>query len=122
MRSLGHKLVGWIAIGALASCTDPIGEPPGAPASCEHSDLDYVSTAAPFVVNWCRGCHAGALPQDMRQGAPLDVNFDNESEVRAAADRIRVRATGDRPSMPPVGGPSVEERALVREWLDCGMP
>jgi hypothetical protein len=29
---------------------------------------------------------------------------------------------GGTPTMPPAGGPSGEERALLAEWLACGAP
>ena len=35
--------------------------------------------------------------------------------------RIQARATGPEPTMPPGGGPSEEERALLSEWLECAV-
>jgi uncharacterized membrane protein len=89
--------------------------------ACDQSYTRYDNVAAPFVINWCRGCHSSSVPKAMRQEAPLDVNFDTEEEVRNWAERIEARATSASPTMPPVGGPTVEERGLLREWIECGM-
>jgi uncharacterized membrane protein len=106
-----------------AACSDtpsapPLPEPDS--AQCRASTLSYQNFAAPFVLNWCRGCHGKDQPAAMRQNAPLTVNFDTPEEVRAARARILARATGVAPSMPPAGGPSAEERELLAEWLACG--
>lgn len=91
------------------------------PDACETSYLAYDNFGGPFVVSWCRGCHASTVPQGMRQKAPLDVNFDTEADVRAWATRIQIRAAGTKPTMPPAGGPTAEERQLLAEWITCGM-
>lgn len=90
------------------------------PDVCETSYLDYDNFGAPFVINWCRGCHSSEVPANMRQKAPADANFDNIEQVRMWAERIATRATGDMPTMPPAGGPTPEERALLAEWIACG--
>ena len=91
------------------------------PNVCDTSYLDYENFGAPFVINWCRGCHSSAVPMAMRQKAPIDVNFDNLDQVRAWGDKIAIRATGMTPNMPPAGGPSRDERSLLAEWLACGV-
>jgi uncharacterized membrane protein len=96
-------------------------QPPVSADACTESYVRYDNVAAPFVINWCRGCHSSSIPKAMRQKAPLDVNFDTEAEVRDWADRIEARATSAKPTMPPAGGPTVEERGLLREWIECGM-
>jgi uncharacterized membrane protein len=90
------------------------------PNVCDTSYLDYDNFGAPFVINWCRGCHSSAVPVAMRQKAPADANFDNLEQVRMWSERIAFRAAGTVPNMPPAGGPSEEERALLAEWLACG--
>ena len=97
---------------------DPIDPPVD---TCETSYLDYQSFGEPFVLDWCRGCHSSAVPAGMRQLAPIDVNFDNAADIARHKDRIVLRATGATPTMPPAGGPSPEERALLAEWAGCGM-
>lgn len=124
MSSPSRPRRGWVAaVLLLAACTDPAapqGPDPDREA-CAQSTLTYQNFAAPFVITWCRGCHGGGQPVGMRQDAPLGVDFDTADQVRAAQSRILARATGEAPSMPPVGGPSAEERALLAEWLACGM-
>ena len=86
---------------------------------CTESALTYQTFGDPFVTNWCRGCHSVDLIPTMRQDAPLDINLDTLAEVRAQRMKIlELAGTGDE--MPPSGGPSDEERALLREWLTCG--
>ena len=123
----------WLsALVVLAACgtdvrTDDDGEGSGSneptpidPDTCETSYLDYDNFGAPFVINWCRGCHSSEVPMNMRQKAPIDANFDTIEEVRMWGERIASRATGTAPNMPPAGGPTAEERALLAEWLTCG--
>jgi uncharacterized membrane protein len=114
----------------LAACGNDIGTEPVVPddddpdplpvSKCETSFLDHDNFGAPFVANWCRGCHSSAVPMNMRQEAPIDVNFDGEGDLVHWAERIKIRASGDRPTMPPAGGPGAEERALLAEWIECG--
>jgi uncharacterized membrane protein len=100
---------------ALAACGEDY------PAECRDSPLTYETFGAPFMISWCRGCHSRELRVDMRQRAPVDVNLDTLGDVRAHATRIVVRA-GAGSSMPPAGGPSADERALLAEWIGCGAP
>ena len=109
----------------LAACGADAAPPHGAemtdPSVCDTSYLTYNNFAASFSANWCRGCHSSEVPEGGRQDAPLDVNFDTEADVQHWQERIRVRATGPAPTMPPAGGPSAPERDLLTEWIDCGM-
>lgn len=124
MRSWRELLI----VALLGACGNDIGsdpiidddDPPPA-ATCDSSFLDHDNFGAPFVANWCRGCHSSAVPMNMRQKAPIDVNFDGEGDLVVWAERIKIRAAGTKPTMPPAGGPSDEERALLSEWIECGM-
>ena len=91
------------------------------PDQCATSYLGYENFGAPFMNNWCRGCHSSDVPAGMRQKAPAAVNFDTEADVTEYKERIRIRATGTMPTMPPAGGPSTAERELLAEWIACGM-
>ena len=88
---------------------------------CEQSFLRYDNFGALFITNWCRACHSLELPPDMRQDAPDDINFDTLDEVRAWSRQIQL-TTGQATTMPPSGGPSAAERAMLVEWLRCGAP
>jgi uncharacterized membrane protein len=131
------RVAAWLASCALLGCgndkgiTD-VGRPdefvPGADEdsdapSCESSAmyLDYQNFGAPFMTNWCRGCHGEAVPEGMRGKAPMEVNFDTVDQVRDWQIRITALA-GTGTKMPPAGGPSDDERALLVEWIDCGAP
>jgi uncharacterized membrane protein len=87
---------------------------------CSMSALTYQTFGEPFMTNWCRGCHSADIYPMMRQDAPLDINFDTLDQVRQRRVMIET-LTVKRPTMPPAGGPSAEERALLDEWLTCGV-
>jgi uncharacterized membrane protein len=122
MRSW-RELVVAACVAAAGACTTSSGDPPGDDGgddtSCDTSYLTYDNFGEPFMENWCRSCHSSEVPEDMRQTAPDDVNFDDLADVQAFADRIAYRA-GEQKTMPPAGGPSDEERALLVEWISCG--
>ena len=86
---------------------------------CRTSSLTYQNFGEPFMANWCNGCHSSGLPSGMRQLAPADVNFDTLAEIRAQSVAILVTTVTDV-TMPPEGGPSDDERALLSQWMDCG--
>lgn len=88
----------------------------------DDSFLTYENFGGPFMLSYCTTCHATRLPADMRQGSPIDVNFDDVEDVREWADLIWLRAADQNQSMPPVGPPSDEERGRLGEWLACGSP
>ena len=81
--------------------------------------LSYDNFGAGLLELHCTGCHGSQVPTERREGAPADVNFDTYAGVLTWADRIEVRAVPDDADMPPGGGPSAADRALLGEWLDC---
>jgi hypothetical protein len=88
----------------------------------DDSFLTYENFGGPFMLSSCTTCHASRLPADLRQGSPIEVNFDDIDDVREWSDRIWIRAADQNFSMPPVGPPSDEERTRLGEWLACGAP
>jgi uncharacterized membrane protein len=96
------------------------GDDGGEVDPCADTALSYSNFGEPFMLDWCRGCHSAGVPAGMRQGAPADLNFDTLDQIIAEAPRIAVMAGPATPMMPPAGGPSVEERELLTEWIDCG--
>ena len=84
------------------------------------SFLSFENFGGPYLLDHCKGCHSKAIPEGMRQGAPAGVDFDTIADVRAWAPRIWARAADQNDTMPPVGAPGAEERALLGEWLACG--
>jgi uncharacterized membrane protein len=114
-----------IAIALVACGTDsvPRGDDdpiPVDPEQCETSFLRYDNFGEPFTLDWCRGCHSTAVPATMRQNAPIEVNFDTLDQIRTWSERIAVRAASMTPTMPPAGGPTLDERTLLAEWIACG--
>lgn len=88
----------------------------------EGSPLTWDSFGAAFVLSWCTSCHSSDLPEGMRQQAPPDVNLDTAGGVRRNLERVWLRAADGNTTMPPLGGPSPEERERLGEWLACGAP
>jgi uncharacterized membrane protein len=111
MHSSRNLLV--LVVALASACSD---EPS---YDCDQSVLTYRTFGEPFIADWCRGCHSEQLYPTMRQDAPLDVNLDTIDQVRARK-RMILDLAGERALMPPSGGPSTEERALLREWISCG--
>ncbi len=110
MRSWSSAL---LLAAALAACGNDRA------FDCGTSPLTYQTFGEPFMTSWCRGCHSAELYPTMRQDAPLDVNLDTLDEVRSRKQKI-FELTVEAEMMPPRGGPSDEERELLRDWLKCG--
>ena len=78
--------------------------------------------AGGLLRTWCASCHSSELPEGMRYGAPVGVDFDTYSATARHVGPLERVVTGDDPSMPPVGGPSASERARLAAWIACGAP
>ncbi len=88
--------------------------------SCsEQPALSWENTGRLFLTNWCTGCHSSQLSGKARFGAPGGVDFETEALFLPFKERIEARTGGERPSMPPAGGPSQEERELFLRWTAC---
>jgi uncharacterized membrane protein len=83
----------------------------------EVPELDWDGFGEGFVTTYCQGCHASTALD--RHGAPAAVTFDSEEETLAFRDRILARAASEEPTMPPAGGPDVDDRELLAVWLAC---
>ena len=113
-------LVG-VLVALLSACGTDYAPPSSLPdAACEQSVLTYENFGELYMLDWCRGCHSSALVEGMRQGAPVEFNFEDVETIRELAPMIALKATGPMPVMPPAAGPSDDERALLAEWLACG--
>lgn len=88
----------------------------------DDSFLTYENFGGPFMLSYCTTCHSSRLLADMRQGSPIDVNFDGIDDIREWAPGIWIRAADQNTNMPPVGPPADEERERLGEWLACGAP
>jgi uncharacterized membrane protein len=118
----------------LVGCGDP---PEGGDSAANQSTLvddsatlacnDWVtwdSFAHSFFLNWCTSCHSSSLTSlEDREQAPLAMNFDSYAGVAEYSVQIEYRAVTAEPEflMPPIGGPTVEEREMLGLWIQCGM-
>ncbi len=102
----------------LLACGGKLGD-----SACATHDppLDWENFGAGFMASNCNGCHHSLLLEGARSGAPLGVDFDTLGGVVAWEDAIRERATPEDATMPPSGALSEDERALLAEWLECGL-
>lgn len=94
-----------------------------ADAPVDASVDDWESFAQPFFETYCLRCHHSSLPAgEMRQFAPVDLNFDDPAVIRDNGARIR-RAVGEFEFMPPNNPlPTDDERDRLVAWIDAGMP
>jgi len=121
MRSRARAIrIAWLALSATPAGACSNADPDEAAPVCE-AEVSYESFAGPFFLDWCTGCHSSALPEGYRQKAPLDTNFDSLDGILSRRDRILEKAVHTH-AMPPAGGPSEEERALLGQWFACGAP
>ena len=104
-----------------AAQTDTADTAEPAPDFCDDAPLlTWNNFGQGFIREACQGCHATDVPD--RYGAPEDVVFDTVEVTWAQADRVLARATGDFPSMPPLGGTHESDRVKLEYWLVCGEP
>lgn len=97
-----------------------VGKEGDSATGCERMPpLTYDNFGAGLLEQHCTGCHSSLVPEDHREGAPTGVDFDTYEGVLTWAERIEARAVPDGSTMPPGGGPSEEQRALLHEWLTC---
>ena len=117
---LGLCLAGCKGKGETAAPADTAA--PAYDPACEEV-YTWTTVGAPFVYTWCTPCHAVGLAEEDRQGAPLGVDFDTYDDVVQWISRIEDRALSTDPDawMPPAGGPSEEELAVVAAWIACGV-
>jgi hypothetical protein len=75
------------------------------------------------VLSWCAGCHHQALAAEDRAGAPSwGWIWTTHTAVQVQWAQVLATATGADAKMPPVGGPTDQERVQLAEWLWCGAP
>lgn len=110
MRRVGLlSLVFFIAV--LSGCEGP---------SCDREPaLTYDNWGEGFIATFCVGCHSALIEGEPRKGATVGVDFNTYGDVLNHAQRMAARSTGAEPDMPPSGGPSAEDVALLDEWLTC---
>ncbi len=88
----------------------------------EDNFLTYENFGQGFMLDWCLGCHSDQLAPNDRAGAPEAIDFNTREDVVEWSERIWARSGDDNLTMPPVGGPSPEDRFYLAQWLACGAP
>jgi hypothetical protein len=88
--------------------------------------LTWENFGQPFLLTWCVPCHSpylsGEGDPNARQDAPIGSDFDTYAHYMDWDADIYGRAAADNTSMPPAGGPSSEDRAMLAEWIACSSP
>jgi hypothetical protein len=109
---------GLLAAALTLSCGD--GPRDSAADGCDREPpLSYENFGLGYMGKHCAGCHSSLFVGPMRKEAPPGVDLDTYAGVLTWAYRIEARATGDSTTMPPGGGPSTAEVAMLTEWLQC---
>ena len=119
-RAAGIALLAAMSLVACSDVLEPVDPCP------DDSFVNYENFGAPLMMTWCVPCHSTHLQAEERQNATIGIDFDTYEGVVEHLDRIYVRAVesveaGDS-SMPPAGGTTEEDRALLSEWIECGAP
>lgn len=97
----------------LLGCGDPESVDP----SCETSMLRWENTGG-IVLGYCAPCHGQDVSDATRQSAPSSVNLDTYDGVYSHRERVHARVLEG--TMPPGGGLTDTDVALLDEWLRCG--
>ena len=102
----------------LAACGDDGGG--GGGGDCATSELTYANFGETFMTTYCVACHDSAKSGGERLGAPAGADYDDSALIQSMASLINSRA-GQGSTMPPTAPrPVAEERADLKEWLECG--
>lgn len=80
------------------------------------TDLTYASFGQSFFSTHCTSCHASTSGVAGAENFP----FETQAQIQAEIEDIYERAGGSKPTMPPSGGPTADERQQLTEWLSCG--
>jgi uncharacterized membrane protein len=116
--------VRWLILLVATGCAaDPIGEDTG--STCPPTDPPtYANFGQAFMQTYCLGCHSQLKLGDDRHGAPVTIDFDTRSLVRANTSDIDKQAAFGpdaknrlMPDDDPV--PSDEERIRLGEYIAC---
>jgi|HubBroStandDraft_6_1064221.scaffolds.fasta_scaffold638346_2 hypothetical protein len=119
-----HRFLFVIAIGLFAGCMD---NGLATNATCPTSNAPtYGSFGQTFFTTYCIGCHSANSAN--RNGAPNNINFDTEAEIKAqAADIDSEAASGpdatntDMPELdgPVKSAPTMPQRVMLGQFLAC---
>lgn len=110
------------ALFLLVACADP-----STGARCPSTTPPtYASFGRAFFASYCTGCHSAGARD--RHGAPPEIDFDSEADVRRHAHAIDAEAAAGpdaiNTDMPDMSGPvhvppTLAERRALGELLAC---
>ena len=104
-----------LLVASLLGCNVP------SKISCEGAPLvTYNNFGKGFITRECQACHAQAVQDDARLGAPREFFYDTPERVWEDAELILLTSTGNDPIMPPSDGVFSEDRLRLEIWLRCG--
>ncbi len=116
------------AILCILACGGSGGGGRSTGATCETSStLTYATFGQSFMTSYCTRCHASTISGVARNGAPVSVNLDSLTGIRAHLSDIDAQAAAgpDRTNaFMPLGSlkPTQAEREQLGAWLACDAP
>ena len=102
---------------ALVACGGTDSATAELAVGCSDSPLTWETAAAPYINNYCRGCHSRDLSTSMRAGAPVNVNFDSKEDLLDSLESVLERI--EERSMPPIGATDSRSEAAFLTWAYC---
>jgi len=102
---------------ALVACGGTDSATAELAVGCSDSPLTWETAAAPYINNYCRGCHSRDLSTSMRAGAPLNANFDSKEDLLNSLESVLERI--EERSMPPIGATDSRSEAAFLTWAYC---
>ena len=102
---------------SLIACGDTDSATSELEVECSDSSLTWETAAAPYINNYCRGCHSRDLSTSMRAGAPLNANFDSKEDLLSSLEAVLERI--EERSMPPIGATDSRSEAAFLTWANC---
>ena len=107
-------------IAVLGGCGSKIDPNQILPTGGGTEQVTYAGTAKEIFDLNCIFCHSTHKTGNYRNGAPPDVNLDTYEGIAAAISQANPRIQAG--TMPPTGGIPLEDRALIQQWVDAGLP
>ena len=115
--------IGIVLVAAsLAGCgdkNDPLTSVPDG-GGIGSGDPTYVQDIKPVMDQSCVLCHDSNKSGALRNGAPVQVNFDTYEQVIANLERASIRIQAG--TMPPAGPLDSETVNSILEWIAAGTP
>lgn len=107
----------------VLGCDDVVfnGRSPSFASCLRDPPLTWENFGKGHLDKHCNGCHSSLLVrEELRNGAPLGVDFDTWEGAALWSDRILIRGIIEV-NMPPGGAPTPEELRRFEEWLVCDL-